>query len=202
MDIPSLDDYYLKNGQFVLKSSFSKALRYGMMIGIIIGGIFATSTKATVAYLEPYTWQFTKSKYTDYILAANKNVSNRDAVSIVNSIFKWSEHFNIKPELLFAIAKVESRFDKHAISSAGAMGLMQVLYKVHVDKIIQAKSEIGNPEIFSIDGNIYTGAKILKACLDKFNLTKSLAVCYNGGVIGNGYDVKVLSEVRQLGIKI
>ena len=122
MDIPSLDDYYLKNGQFVLKSSFSKALRYGMMIGIIIGGIFATSTKATVAYLEPYTWQFTKSKYTDYILAANKNVSNRDAVSIVNSIFKWSEHFNIKPELLFAIAKVESRFDKHAISSAGAMG--------------------------------------------------------------------------------
>ncbi len=200
MEIYSRDDYHFVNGQFVLKSRFTKTIKFGIAVGLIIGGLFATipQTTATTSQHEKYTWTLTKSKYTNYIQNSNKEVNDKDAASIVASVFKWSTHFDIPPEIIFAVAKVESRFDKHAISSSGAMGLMQVLYKVHLDKIVQAKNEIGNPEIFDIDSNIYTGTKILKYCLSKFKFDSGLDKCYNGGLDGNGYAAKVAYEMKQL----
>ena len=39
----------------------------------------------------------------------------------------YAKTFNISPSLVFAIIKTESGFNPNAISSAGAMGLMQIM---------------------------------------------------------------------------
>ena len=42
-------------------------------------------------------------------------------------ISRYSEEYNIPKDVIFAVIKVESDFDPEAVSSAGAMGLMQMM---------------------------------------------------------------------------
>ena len=49
---------------------------------------------------------------------------------ITNSVFSQSRKHGFSPYLVMAIIFVESRFDRHAVSKAGAYGLMQVNYPV------------------------------------------------------------------------
>jgi soluble lytic murein transglycosylase-like protein len=134
-----------------------------------------------------------KNYHEDYVLSHNPKVDAREIVSSVN---KWGKELSVDPKLLLAVAKVESTFDPHAISKSGAYGLMQVIPVWHKEKILQARRELGNPEIFNISTNIYLGAKVLKECLEKTGgVTKALQ-CYSGQT--PGYDAKVLAEYRRL----
>ena len=42
-------------------------------------------------------------------------------------VLKYSIEYSVPTELVFAVIKVESDFDANAVSSAGAVGLMQML---------------------------------------------------------------------------
>ena len=44
-------------------------------------------------------------------------------------VSRYSEKYNVPKDLLFAVIKVESNFDPQAMSSAGALGLMQMMPK-------------------------------------------------------------------------
>ena len=65
--------------------------------------------------------------YFDYIKKQNSELTNSEISSIVNSALKWSDEFNIDEKMSLAIMTVESSFNKHAISNAGAFGLMQLM---------------------------------------------------------------------------
>ena len=84
---------------------------------------------------------------------------------------------NLPPELVLAVIDVESRFDRHAISHAGAMGLMQVMPFW--------LKEIGRPNenLFDIRTNLRMGCTILRYYMDmeQDNITHALAR-YNGSV--------------------
>lgn len=193
--IPSIGEYYLKNGKFYPQSKVSKRFRIGLIIGIILGCLIVPiSTSSKMA--EQYTWQYTKSKYTEYIIAANSSISQKEASTIAVAIIKWAEYYEVDQNIMFAIAKIESRFDKHAISSMGAMGLLQVMTKVHLDKLIMAKKELHNPEIFDIDTNLFIGTRIFKDCLDKYSVAKALDTCYSAGA--TNYSSRVLAEYKHL----
>jgi soluble lytic murein transglycosylase-like protein len=94
------------------------------------------------------------------------------------------------PELVLAVIEVESNFDRFAISSAGAMGLMQVM-PFWLD-------EIGKPgdNLFDTRTNLRMGCTILKYYLDKENgnLTPALAR-YNGSYGSHRYTTKVYSAL-------
>lgn len=81
----------------------------------------------------------------------------------------------LAPELVLAVIDVESRFDRYAISSAGAQGLMQVMPFW--------LNEIGLPEdnLFHMQTNLRMGCAILRFYLEKEggNLVPALAR-YNG----------------------
>jgi soluble lytic murein transglycosylase-like protein len=81
----------------------------------------------------------------------------------------------LRPELVLAVIEVESNFDRWAISSAGAQGLMQVMPFW--------LKEIGRPDdnLFDVNTNLRMGCTILRYYLDrsKGNLTEALAR-YNG----------------------
>lgn len=81
----------------------------------------------------------------------------------------------LRPELVLAVIEVESNFNRWAISSAGARGLMQIM-PFWLD-------EIGRPDdnLFHVATNLRFGCTILRHYLDrsKGNLTEALAR-YNG----------------------
>lgn len=81
----------------------------------------------------------------------------------------------LSPELVLAVIDVESRFDRYAISHAGALGLMQVMPFW--------LKELGRPDdnLFNVQTNLRYGCTILRHYLDreKGNLLPALAR-YNG----------------------
>jgi soluble lytic murein transglycosylase-like protein len=131
--------------------------------------------------------------FTRYIIDSNPKVNMNDAVTMSNSILKWADQFNIDPSLLLALSQTESGFNKHSISSVGAVGLTQIMVRYHVEKIKTAKKYLPTPELFDINTNIYLGAWVLRDCLTKFKSTNSALLCYNGSNSNpSGYDKVVL----------
>lgn len=85
-----------------------------------------------------------------------------------------SETYDISLSLLKAVAKAESDFDPNCTSSAGAMGIMQLMPGT--------AEELGVTDAYDPRQNIMGGAKYLSENLEIFNGDVSLAVAaYNAG---------------------
>jgi soluble lytic murein transglycosylase-like protein len=109
-------------------------------------------------------------------------------IALLRYVHREATRARLTPELVLAVIEVESNFDRYAISSAGALGLMQVMpFWLH---------EIGRPSdnLFHLPTNLRMGCTILKFYLDKErgNLTRALAR-YNGSLGRTVYPDRVLS---------
>ncbi|HEX2585079.1 MAG TPA: lytic transglycosylase domain-containing protein [Steroidobacteraceae bacterium] len=89
--------------------------------------------------------------------------------------------------LVMAVIDVESQFNRWAVSSAGAVGLMQVM------PFWPRKLGMENSQLVKIPHNIHIGCTILKYYLERENgnYTKALAR-YNGSTGRRNYSDKVL----------
>ncbi len=98
----------------------------------------------------------------------------------------------LEPELVLAVIDVESNFNRYAISSAGALGLMQIM-----PFWLQ---EIGQPgdNLFHIPTNLRFGCTILRYYLDmaKGDLTEALAR-YNGSYGRYEYPGRVFNALNK-----
>lgn len=116
----------------------------------------------TVAYRSsggrnaPYRAQPIKSQY--------------DAL-IVNTSLKY----DLEPSFIKAVIHVESAFDRYALSTAGAMGLMQLMPAT-------AASYQLNQNQFDANRNVEAGVQHLKDLMDQYNNDKNLSLAaYNAG---------------------
>lgn len=110
---------------------------------------------------------------------------------LLKTIHYEATRAGLPPELVLAVIQVESYFDRWAISSAGAQGLMQIMPFW--------LAEIGRPEdnLFHIQTNLRMGCTILKYYLDMENgdLTRALGR-YNGSLGKFKYPTKVYEALR------
>ena len=110
---------------------------------------------------------------------------------ILSSVFREAARQQIDPDLVLAVIHVESAFNRFAISSAGAQGLMQVMPFW--------RAEIGRPKdnLTEIDTNIQYGTAILAHYLDVANrdLVDALAR-YNGSRGRLKYPERVVRSFR------
>lgn len=106
-------------------------------------------------------------------------VSGEAVAQISIEIESAAHRHDIDPLLLASIISVESDFNRKARSSAGAVGLMQVMPKYHADTL----KKTGTPPsaLTSIRGGIAVGASIFKDLLARHrgDVVKALQ-SYNG----------------------
>ena len=92
---------------------------------------------------------------------------------------KYSEKYQVDPNLIYALIREESLFDPKAKSWVGAKGLMQIMDNTAnmLDKELNIKSSIYNP-----DDNINLGTYYIMKLMKRFNNNiPNVLAAYNGG---------------------
>lgn len=107
-------------------------------------------------------------------------------------ISRFSRQHQLHPALIRAVIKAESGFDPHAVSRAGAVGLMQLMP--------QTAARMDVRDLYDPEDNIGGGTKYLRQLLDRFrgNLPLALAA-YNAGehVVDRYRTLPPYTETRQ-----
>jgi soluble lytic murein transglycosylase-like protein len=111
---------------------------------------------------------------------------------ILKAVHRHATRVGVEPELVLAVIDVESNFDRFAISSATALGLMQVMPFWVPELGYQDKNQL-----FDIETNVLLGSRILKYYLDmeRGDLVRGLAR-YNGSTGKRWYSDRVIERLR------
>ena len=95
------------------------------------------------------------------------------------------ERYNVEENLIFALIKAESNFNKDAVSNKGAVGLMQLMEETAKD--VANKNGIGidtsnmKNELLNPNNNINIGTKYIAALLEKYQNKEVALAAYNAG---------------------
>ena len=120
--------------------------------------------------------------------------ASRDLITDANDA---AHKTGVDPLLILAVVAVESRFNPYAESEFGAMGLMQVIPKYHLDKF----EGIGPGQSFLHPAtNLRVGAAILKEYIRRSGSIQNGLQWYAGAQddASNQYSMKVLGERARL----
>lgn len=114
-----------------------------------------------------------------------------DRYELLNLVHREARNQDLEPALVMAVITVESRFDRYAVSRAGAQGLMQVMSFW--------KNELGRDQdnLINTQTNLRYGTTILKHYMDVAddNWTEALAR-YNGSYPQRWYAERVFDALE------
>lgn len=130
---------------------------------------------------------------TDMSQRLSAQVKDTDArLDILRTVHEQATAVDLPPELVLAVIDVESNFDRYAISTANALGLMQVM-----PFWIKELGETDMNRLFDVEFNVLLGCRILKYYLDMEDgdLIQALAR-YNGSTGQRWYGDRVLDRLR------
>ena len=130
---------------------------------------------------------------TDMSQRLRRQVPNAtERVEILKIVHRQATLVGVAPELVLAVIDVESDFDRFAISSASALGLMQVMPFWIPELGYKDKNQL-----FDVETNVLLGCRILKYYLDmeRGDLVRGLAR-YNGSVGKRWYSDRVIERLR------
>ncbi|MCC6194524.1 MAG: transglycosylase SLT domain-containing protein, partial [Burkholderiales bacterium] len=130
------------------------------------------------------------------VVARRYRVAEGAAETVVGAAFREGARHNLDPMLILAVIAVESRFNPFAASEQGALGLMQVVPRFHMDKI----AAVGVPSMLLPETNIAIGTRILKDSIQRGGSDAAGLQLYNGAFEDEtqAYANRVLTERRRL----
>ena len=155
---------------FAAKSLNDPVLKLTMLEGLISRGHFLeaqTIAESFVAFQPDVPIDFLRLSYP------------KPYAEIVLSI---AEEYGIDPLLVWAMMRVESRYDPNAFSSAGARGLMQIIPSTQEWIAEQLNQETEPGDGYIPEKNLRMGIWYISYLLDYFEGDLELAIlAYNGG---------------------
>jgi soluble lytic murein transglycosylase-like protein len=129
-------------------------------------------------------------------IARRYHVAQEPVGELVKAAFQTGREVGLDPLLLLAVMAIESSFNPYAESGVGAQGLMQVMAKVHSDKL-----QYFGGQSAALDplANITVGALVLKDCIARGGTLVGGLRLYNGATSDDGgYGAKVMAERGRL----
>ncbi|WP_373507226.1 lytic transglycosylase domain-containing protein [Thiocapsa sp.] len=118
------------------------------------------------------------------ILPRPPGASRLSRAALTTMVERSAKQHRLDLDLVHALIRAESAYDPHAVSHAGAVGLMQVMPATAVDYGISSVEALFDPSI-----NLDTGMRHLKRLLDKYGNIGHAVMAYNAGegaLEGNG----------------
>ena len=134
-----------------------------MLIVIIVLGSLSSFSATKLTY---------KDKIMNYMQKENPKLSTKDAESIYKTVMYFSNKYKVSSDLIFAIIDQESNYNYKDSSSAGAIGLMQ---------IIPATANYLKINPYNSTQNIEGGVRYFKEMLDKYQKPSLALAAYNAG---------------------
>ena len=134
-----------------------------MLIVIIVLGSLSRFSATKLTY---------KDKIMNYMQKENPKLSTKDAESIYKTVMYFSNKYKVSSDLIFAIIDQESNYNYKDSSSAGAIGLMQ---------IIPATANYLKINPYNSTQNIEGGVRYFKEMLDKYEKPSLALAAYNAG---------------------
>lgn len=98
-----------------------------------------------------------------------------------NLVLVNCDKYNLEIALVYAVIKQESDFNKNAVSSSGALGLMQILPSTAKWIAGELGVEYSKENLFEPKVNIEFGCFYLRYLFDKFNDIETVVCAYNAG---------------------
>ena len=124
-------------------------------------------------------------------------IAESAATSFVSIAYRAGKRYSVDPVLILAVAAIESRFNPVAESVVGAKGLMQIIPKYHLEKLLDHGGEeaLLDPEV-----NIHVGAQILREYTRRFGDQQAALQMYAGAFDEptSRYSAKVFGERMRL----
>jgi soluble lytic murein transglycosylase len=141
-------------------------------------------------------------------LERNRIRMERDQVEhIARSVHEASARFQLPPEMILAVIRIESAFDPNALSHKGAIGLMQILPSTAQEIARELQMEWSGDDLLrDPSANIAMGAYYLTKLIGQFDDLAVALAAYNHGpgriaelaeanaALPMGYATKVLSH--------
>jgi len=129
-----------------------------------------------LAYMEPRLGRYVKDP--------------AEREQILHHVHCEARRVDLPPELVLAVMDVESRFDRYAVSSAGAVGLMQVM------PFWPSQLGMANSQLVRVGDNVRMGTTILGYYLrkERGNYQRALQR-YNGSLGRPDYSNLVLDRL-------
>ena len=139
----------------------------------------------------------TEQRAVTEFIAKRYRVSETAVSGYVAAAYRAGKEHSLDPLLILAVMAVESRYNPVAESTVGAKGLMQVIPKYHLDKLMDHGGEhaLLEPEV-----NIQVGAQILREYQRRFQDTETALQMYAGAFDEptSQYAAKVFAEKARL----
>ena len=100
-------------------------------------------------------------------------------LEIRNVASEYGEIYGIDDDLICAVIKTESGFQKNRVSKKGACGLMQILPSTY--DYVTEKYGLSGEDIFDICSNVEVGTAYLSYLYDNFKTIDEVLCAYNAG---------------------
>jgi soluble lytic murein transglycosylase-like protein len=132
-------------------------------------------------------------------LLGRRNGDPATAMRIARAILKESKRLQVAPSLLTGMLLTENtRLEPDAVSSQGAIGLMQVMH-FHAGEF-----DCESDDLIDVESNICHGARVFERYLERTGSVKRALLRYNGCVAGantpncHRYPAKVFRAAGQV----
>ena len=130
-------------------------------------------------------------------LSQRYRIAAKASGEMVRAAYRAADEVGLDPLLVLAVISIESRFNPIAESVAGAIGLMQIIPRFHLEKL---KAHGGEHAVFHPESNILVGARILQEYVHRTGSLEAGLQQYNGAFSDGSakYALKVMTERSRL----
>ena len=166
------------------------------LAALSVGDPFAANATVSAGQIQAAELPREQRAVTEYI-SKRYRVADEAVSGFVATAYKAGGQHSVDPLLILAVMAVESRYNPVAESAVGAKGLMQIIPKYHLEKLLDHGGEdaLLDPEV-----NIMVGARILREYQRRLGDTEAALQMYAGAFDEptSTYANKVLAEKARL----